>query len=637
MTIDATPEFTVINFEPCNNVVSSGNNCVDITSLITGGPGTWVVPANYPGDASDLTSVCFEGLPIGEQYEFMYLIDNSDNSCPDDALTTVLTVQDCDCPNIITDEPDPICNTNQSTFILSTLERPSTAPGSWTAFDSDGNQIGLIFGELDVFNREPGNYTLVFTPDDIDAACAQQTFEVILTIVGPVDSGSGGSAETCAGDDMNFDLLTLVNGGSPGGVWTETSDVPSIDGAFDAATGTFNTASQRDGTYTFDYELAGNGPCPGGTTTVSVVINPTPVADAGDDGAVSCDTTIDLGGTDTSTGNHSYEWILDGFPVGSDITLTVNQGGIYTLVVTDNNTLCTSSDEVEITATGNTVDVNPDIMNPGCDDSNGIVIVSATGGDGNFLYSIDGGEFQSSNEFGLPPGEYTLTTMDGSGCTVTRNFRIEEPPVVDVSAGESREVDFSETAQFELTVGTMVDEGAIQTIIWEDVPDHDCENGVGVELFNGTLEELGVDRAIMVNPEVFNTYRVTLIDTSGCEEFDCVTLRERLERDVYIPNIFSPRVSGNEVFRPFTDSFVEEITEFAIYDRWGELVFLADLDLLNQENSAYGWTGDWNNEAGRAVEQGVYVYIISVRYTADSGVPGEGETELFAGDVTIFR
>ena len=350
---------------------------------------------------------------------------------------------------------------------------------------------------------------------------------------------------------------------------------------------------------------------------------------------VSCETTLTIGGSDTSTGNHSYEWSLNGSVVGSDITITVNQGGIYTLTVTDDNTLCTSSDQVEVTEEGNTVNATTQVMNPGCDETNGILIVSATGGDENFLYSIDGGEFQSSNQFGLPPGEYTLTTVDGSGCERIQTITIGDAPAVDVEAGESREVDFSATAQFELTLGTTVDEGAIQAVIWEDVPDNDCELGIGVEICNGSLTECGT---IMVNPEVFNTYRVTLIDTSGCVEFDCVTLRERLQRDVYIPNVFNPTddAEGNDIFRPFTDSFVESITGFAVYDRWGELVFLADLDALNTM-PGYGWTGDFNNEPGREVEQGVYVYVIEVQYTADSGIPGEGETEVFAGDITVFR
>ena len=637
--IDGTADFTVMDFQPCNNVVSSGDECVNITSLITGGPGTWIVPANYPGDASDLTAVCFDGLPIGEQYIFGYAIDNSANSCPDDTLFTTLTVVDCNCPNIIVSEPDPICNSSSTTFNVTTLEGPLTTAGSWTALDTNGDPIGLLFGEsFDPFGQVPGDYTLIFTPDNIDPACDPQTSEVILTIVADSDAGDGGMDEVCAGDAEMFDLFTLVVGGEAGGTWTETSAVPSIDNAFDAAGGTFNSAAQREGTYTFQYTLDGAAPCTGDATTVTVAIVATPVADAGVDGVVSCDASFDLGGPGTSMGNHSYAWTLNGNNVGAEATLTATQEGVYILTVTDDNTLCTSSDEVEVTSDGNTVSVDPQVTDPNCQGEAGLLIVAASGGDGNFQYSLDGGPLQSSPEFdNLVPGQtYELTTIDGNGCQVVQQFTVGVPVDLNVDAGENRDVDFSETAQYELTVGTTVNPADIVSLTWEDIPDHDCENGIGIDLCpEGTFADCAT---IMVNPDIFNTYRVTMVDINGCVITDCVTLRERLDRDVYIPTIFSPNAEdgSNQVFRPFYDQFIEGVRSFNIYDRWGELVFTADLDLLNSTED-YGWNGAWGNDLGRLVEQGVYVYVIEIQYVGDDGMPGSGQTEIFAGDITIIR
>jgi hypothetical protein len=185
-------------------------------------------------------------------------------------------------------------------------------------------------------------------------------------------------------------------------------------------------------------------------------------------------------------------------------------------------------------------------------------------------------------------------------------------------------------------VGTTVNPADIVSLTWEDIPDHDCENGIGIDLCpEGTFADCAT---IMVNPDIFNTYRVTMVDINGCVITDCVTLRERLDRDVYIPTIFSPNAEdgSNQVFRPFYDQFIEGVRSFNIYDRWGELVFTADLDLLNSTED-YGWNGAWGNDLGRLVEQGVYVYVIEIQYVGDDGMPGSGQTEIFAGDITIIR
>ncbi len=57
----------------------------------------------------------------------------------------------------------------------------------------------------------------------------------------------------------------------------------------------------------------------------------------------------------------------------------------------------------------------------------GGVTITATGGNGGFTYSLDGGAGQASNTFSdLAVGSYTLVVEDREGCTQQRNFDIEE-------------------------------------------------------------------------------------------------------------------------------------------------------------------------------------------------------------------
>jgi gliding motility-associated-like protein len=55
-----------------------------------------------------------------------------------------------------------------------------------------------------------------------------------------------------------------------------------------------------------------------------------------------------------------------------------------------------------------------------CDGGNdGTIVVNATGGNSSYTYSIDGINFQSSNQFNVAPGNYTVTVKDNLGCTTS--------------------------------------------------------------------------------------------------------------------------------------------------------------------------------------------------------------------------
>ncbi|MDN3204162.1 PKD domain-containing protein [Algoriphagus sp. C2-7] len=58
----------------------------------------------------------------------------------------------------------------------------------------------------------------------------------------------------------------------------------------------------------------------------------------------------------------------------------------------------------------------------------GTITVSATGADGNYEYSLDGGAFGPSNQFtGLAPGTYSIDIQSGNGCTYTFDATVQGP------------------------------------------------------------------------------------------------------------------------------------------------------------------------------------------------------------------
>ncbi len=72
----------------------------------------------------------------------------------------------------------------------------------------------------------------------------------------------------------------------------------------------------------------------------------------------------------------------------------------------DNIVGCFREDEVEV----NSID-------PSCDTNTGVIAISATATTGNYLFSIDGGAFQTDSVFtNLPPGDYLIRVQNDLGC-----------------------------------------------------------------------------------------------------------------------------------------------------------------------------------------------------------------------------
>jgi gliding motility-associated-like protein len=120
---------------------------------------------------------------------------------------------------------------------------------------------------------------------------------------------------------------------------------------------------------------------------------------------------------------------------------------------------------------------------------------------------------------------------------------------------------------------------------------------------------------------------VATLDDGVCLVRDTVvvTLRECLDFKAYLPTAFSPNFDGiNDIFRPGTNPRIEIISyRMEIYDRWGGLRFVSD-DIAN------GWDGQ---DAGQAVEMGVYLYSIELTYRDDRGIG----SLVIGGDVTVLK
>lgn len=130
-----------------------------------------------------------------------------------------------------------------------------------------------------------------------------------------------------------------------------------------------------------------------------------------------------------SGGAGSYRYSINGGITWQNSGIFTVPAGSYTILSRDANNCVTSrnitvTEPALLTASSGNRDAT-------CDGGNdGVITVSATGGNGNYQYSIDGSVYQSSRVFNVAPGNYTVYVRDNLGCsasfttTVGLNFNL---------------------------------------------------------------------------------------------------------------------------------------------------------------------------------------------------------------------
>lgn len=135
----------------------------------------------------------------------------------------------------------------------------------------------------------------------------------------------------------------------------------------------------------------------------------------------------------TNGGYGNYVYSLNGGTAQSSNSFTNLASGSYTVTVTDVNNCTTSAmftiqdPNGELSANVNATNI---VNNCTVGGATGSVQVTASGGFGSYLYSLNGGTAQSSNSFtGLSAGSYTVIVTDANNCSETVNFSIQEPAI----------------------------------------------------------------------------------------------------------------------------------------------------------------------------------------------------------------
>jgi gliding motility-associated-like protein len=128
----------------------------------------------------------------------------------------------------------------------------------------------------------------------------------------------------------------------------------------------------------------------------------------------------------------------------------------------------------------------------------------------------------------------------------------------------------------------------------------------------------------IANPARNTEYLLKVMSTDGCEAFGKILVKA--SSGLKIPNAFTPNGDGkNDLFNIIGGTAGSIINEFAVYNRWGQVVF--NVKNKTPDNNGGGWNGTYQ---GLPAPVGTYVYTISI-------VMADGTKQTYHGPVLLIR
>ena len=342
-----------------------------------------------------------------------------------------------------------------------------------------------------------------------------------------------------------------------------------------------------------------------------------PIAVSSTNELIYCDgDQIMLDASASSQGvNYSYQWTTtDGaiFANANTQNPTIEQEGSYVLEVINNETSCSTFDTILILyEMGGLLDMVLDIQESNCESAaNGEVsIVDVIEGLAPYEYSTDGINWSSENTYSSTiDGNVNIYVRDARNCIIDSLVFFETGIPLTVELGPDITINVGEDVL--ISFETNVPLAQIDTIEWNSNPLIVCSN---CESFT-------------LNPLLSTAVIVNITDVYGCMASDIVNIIVENDDKIYIPNIFTPNNDGiNDFIAVYGNDHIEEIIDFTIYDRWGEIVFQARSFQVNDE--AINWDGSLD---GKSMFPAVFVYRISYLDKA-------GKIKEETGDITLLN
>lgn len=298
-----------------------------------------------------------------------------------------------------------------------------------------------------------------------------------------------------------------------------------------------------------------------------------------------------------TTGNYTYQWILDNqiVPNATTSTLQNSKKGSYQLKIIDANNCKAESLPIQINEKpSGTVVIDPIDVICGVETKPISLVAIPTGGTfigtaitGNTFYPAIAGKGTFSVQYEAKGDNGCLGTSTRM-IVVEEAIKIEIQPMFRMNKGEpimlNNRVNRSDLS-FEWIPADFLDNPLIQ------IPS--------------------------TNPPDVKEYTIKAQSLLGCQAE--ATTKVFPESRLYVPNIFTPNNDGVNDTWEITNIKLFKTSNVIIYDRWGEVVFYSQ---------GYSIPFDGTNNGGQELPSGVYAYSIHV----------EGlDSQVYKGALTIIR
>lgn len=208
-------------------------------------------------------------------------------------------------------------------------------------------------------------------------------------------------------------------------------------------------------------------------------------------------------------------------------------------------------------------------------------------------------------------GEIVVSVFDAEGCSADQTFSVGQPPQIIVDLPEEITVELGDSLTRLNPIISPA--GDVYDFRWTPA----------------TFLSADSVRSPTVFPFEDTDYDLTVTNANGCQAFGSIFVNVDANRNVYIPNAFTPNRDGrNDQFRVFACQGVRQVNRVQVYDRWGGLMF-SDVNLPpNCLDGIALWDGTGRN--GKPVNPGVFVYFVEVAFL-------DNRVLTYRGDITVVR
>jgi len=500
-------QFVVSNFTPGSTVAASGGTLTFDVEFTPTSAGAQSALISIDNDDCDEDPYEFTLMGTGIEIPEINILGNA------------ITIVDGDITPDITDDTDfgDICsgdmisktftieNTGNVVLTITSITDNhadytiSGAPASVAAMSSETFNVNITGSSAGIQNA-----TISIINNDSDEN--PYTFNVSTNVNGlPIPGLSASSTEICAGDNVTFT--------ASGGTMYEFS-VNNVSQGTASATTTFSSTALVNGDMV-TVEVTDSNNCMDTHIGITMIVNPLPTA-----GLSASATEICAGEnvTFTASGGMMYEFFINAISQGAASATTTFSStsladtDVVTVEVTDGNSC--SDTHAGITIAVNENPVYSSVMINCTGGTLNSVDVIASIGNGTLEYNVDGGTYQSSNNFaGLSQGNHIFDVRETTTlCSVSSGIQMISCSCPTISNNTI-------TADQTLCAGeasTILDGAAVTTLPvtpstyqWQSSP-------MGAGTFTDIVGELGEDYDAGV-PVSSTDYR-RLVKISGCPD-----------------------------------------------------------------------------------------------------------------------